>query len=151
MRARLGAAGGRERRWRTLAGSIPVAATPERAWAIFSRVEDWPLWDWVGAAEAEGVSGEPWAVGSVLRLGHRPLAYDCVIVAVDPPREVTWVAGAAGIRARHTVRFEPHPDGCLVVTRGEFAGPAVRLARPAARWCWRHHLRGFRQWVAAHP
>ena len=145
-----GAAEGRERR-RTLAGSIPVAASPERAWQIFSRVDDWPLWDWFGAAEAAWVAGEPWAVGSVLRLGHRPIAYDCVIVEVDPPRQVSWMAGVAGMRGRHTVRFEPHADGCLVVTRGEFAGPAVRLARPAARWCWRRSLRGFRDWVAAHP
>ena len=42
---------------------------------MWSRVEDWPRWDWMGSADARWLSGEPWTVGARLRVGHRPRTF----------------------------------------------------------------------------
>jgi hypothetical protein len=65
-------------------GSIPVPAAPEHAWRVWSRVEEWPSWDWLGSADARWLEGEPWTVGARLRVGHRPGRLDCVIVVANP-------------------------------------------------------------------
>ena len=134
----------------SLVGSLPVAATPERAWDVWSRVEDWPRWEWMGSADAGWVEGQPWTPGSVLRFGHRPWTFDCVLVSVSPPAEVVWEGRGAGIHGRHAMRFLPHPRGCLVQTSEVFTGPGARALRPLIRWFWHHQLHAFRRHVERH-
>ena len=76
----------------SVVGSLPVPVSPEEAWASWSRVEDWPRWDWMGSASARWLEGEPWAPGSRLRVGHRPFAFDCLLVESRPPEAVTWAS-----------------------------------------------------------
>lgn len=127
-------------------GSLPVPVRPQRAWDLFSRVEDWGRWDWVGSAGARWVDGPEWRVGSVLRVGHRPVTFDCMITVCDPPRQVEWRGSGLGFHGRHSFAFRPHARGCLVETRETFTGPGAPLIRPLIRWHWRRQLRAFREW-----
>lgn len=129
--------------------TLPLALPPGAAWAAFSRVEAWPRWDWMGSADAAWTDGDPWRQGSVLRLGHRPFTFECVLVRVDPPRAVTWSGGGLGIAARHTFRFHAHPTGCLIESEEIFEGRGARLIRPLVRWYWRRHLLAFRRFAHA--
>ncbi len=126
-------------------GSLPVPAPPEQAWAAWSRVEDWPRWDWIGSASARWLEGEPWTVGARLRVGHRPFAFDCTLTEARLPETVTWRSRGAGIDARHTFRFLPHPRGCMVEMSETFDGPGARALKPLVRWFWGHQLRAFRR------
>lgn len=92
------------------------------------------MWDWMGSASARWLEGEPWTLGARLRVGHRPFTFDCTLVEARPPRTVTWVRRSAGIDARHTSRFLPHPDGCLVEMSETFERRGARLMRPLVRW-----------------
>jgi len=134
----------------SVVGSLPVPASPERVWAAWSRVEDWPRWDWMGSADARWLEGEPWTLGSRLRVGHRPWTFDCVLVEARPPERVAWVGRGARIEGRHTFCFLPHPDGCLVEMSETFTGPGARMLRPLVRWFWGHQLGALRRHVA-HP
>lgn len=84
----------------------------------------------------------------MLRLGHRPFTFDCTLMSAEPPGQVTWQGGGLGIRGRHTFRFEPRPDGCLMVSEETFTGPGAGALRPLVRRYWRHHMTAFRRWVA---
>mgnify|MGYP002779036601 CR=1 FL=1 len=97
-----------------LVGSLPVPVPPERAWELWSRVEDWPRWDWLGSADARWLEGEPWTAGARLRVGHRPGTFDCVVVSARPAD--SW-------------RFEGAAPGSTAATR---SGSCP--TRPAA-WC----------------
>lgn len=131
----------------SLVGSLPVAASPERAWELFSRVEDWSRWDWVGSADARWLAGEPWSEGARLRVGHRPWTFDCTVVRARPPAEVIWEGTGAGIHGRHRFSFLPHPRGCLVETAEVFTGPGARRLKPLIHWFWWRQLRALRRHV----
>lgn len=131
-----------------VAGELPLPVSSEEAWRAWSRVEDWPRWDWVGSADARWLSGEPWTVGARLRVGHRPRTFDAVLVVVDPPREITWESGGLGIRGRHVHRFLARGDGRSAMRMEEvFTGRGARLMRPLVRWFWRRQMRAFRRYL----
>jgi hypothetical protein len=131
----------------SLIGSLPLPAAPERAWEVWSRVEDWPRWEWMGSADAAWIAGEPWTVGAELRVGHRPFTFDCVVVRADPPREVAWEGAGAGFHGHHAVRFLPHPAGCLAQMEETFTGRGARALRPLIRWFWHHQLHALRGYL----
>lgn len=135
----------------SVVGSLPLPAGPEEVWAAWARVEDWPRWDWMGSASARWLEGEPWSVGARLRVGHRPFTFDCVVVEARPPERVTWVGRGAGIEGRHTFRFLPHPDGCLVEMSETFTGRGAQALRPLVRWFWGRQLRALRRHVQRRP
>ena len=126
-------------------GSLPMPVSRDAAWAAWSRVEDWPRWDWMGSADARWLEGEPWTVGARLRVGHRPWTFDCVIVEARPTERVTWVGRGAGIVGRHTFRFLPYPAGCLVEVSETFTGRGARMLLPLVRWFWGYQLRALRR------
>lgn len=130
-----------------VAGELPLPVSAERAWEVWSRVEDWPRWDWMGSADARWLSGEPWTVGARLRVGHRPRTFDAVLVAVAPPGEITTEAGGLGIGGRHTYRFLARGEGCVFRMEETFSGRGARLAKPLVRWFWRRQMLAFRRWV----
>lgn len=129
-------------------GELPLPHPPERAWEVFARVEDWPRWDWLGSRDARWLEGEPWTVGALLRLGHRPVTFDGVLVVCDPPREVVWEAPGLGIQGHHAFRFPARPGGCTIQSAETFEGPGARAIRPLVRWYWRRHLLAFREHLA---
>jgi len=131
-----------------VAGELPLPVPPERAWRVWSRVEDWPRWDWMGSADARWLEGEPWTAGARLRVGHRPRTFTCVLAVVQPPGEVTWEAGGLGITGRHTFRFFPSGDGCVMRMEETFTGRGARLMRPLVRWFWRRQMLAFRRHLA---
>ena len=123
---------------------------PARAWALFSVVEDWSRWDWLGSADSGWVGAAGWEPGNVVRNGHRPFTFECEVVRADPPREVAWRGRGAGTSATHVFRFLPHPEGCLVQSDEVFEGLLVPVMRPLVRWYWRQHLMSFRRWCVLH-
>jgi uncharacterized protein YndB with AHSA1/START domain len=131
-----------------VAGELPLPVSPERAWQAWSRVEDWPRWDWMGSADARWLEGERWTVGAILRTGHRPRTFACILVVVQPPGEVTWEAGGLGIRGRHTFRFLPRGEGCVMRMEETFTGRGARLMRPLVSWFWRRQMLAFRRHLA---
>jgi hypothetical protein len=131
--------------WRA---TVRVPVSPERAWALWSRVEDWPRWEWLGSADARWLRGEPWTPGARLRVGHRPGTFECVVTRADPPREVEWEGRGLWLHGRHRFRFLPHPEGTLVETTETFTGFGVPLLRPLIRWFWRRQLRSLGEWIA---
>lgn len=133
----------------SVAGSLPLPVPPEHAWQEWSRVDDWPRWDWMGSASARWLEGEPWALGSRLRVGHHPLAFACVLVESRPPEAVAWASRGAGIHTLHAIRFLPHERGCLMRMEETFDGPGARLLTPLVRWFWGRQMRAFRRHVAA--
>ena len=133
----------------SVVAEMPLPTGAERAWEVWSRVEDWPRWDWMGSADARWLAGEPWTVGARIMVGHRPRTFDAVIVVADPPREVAWEAGALGIRGRHTFRFVPREGGCVLRVSETFTGRGARALRPLVRWYWRRQMRGFRRHLVA--
>ena len=135
----------------SVVGSLPLPAGPEEVWAAWARVEDWPRWDWMGSASARWLEGEPWSVGARLRVGHRPFTFDCVVVEARPPERVTWVGRGAGIEGRHTFRFLPHLDGCLVEMSETFTGRGAQALRPLVRWFWGRQLGALRRHVQRRP
>ncbi len=130
-------------------GELPLPCSPERAWELFARVEDWPRWDRLGSRDAGWLDGDPWTVGARLRLGHRPFTFDGVLVVADPPREVVWEAPGFGIQGHHAFRFPERPGGCAIQSAETFTGPGARTIKPLVRWYWRRHLMSFRAHVAA--
>lgn len=131
-------------------GSLRVPVHPRTAWDLFSRVEDWSRWDWLGSADARWVGEPGWQPGGIVRVGHRPFTFDCEIVRVDAPHSVTWSGGGAGVSGEHTFRFLPDPAGCLVRSDEVFQGLLVPFMRPLVRWYWHRHLRAFRGWCLTH-
>ncbi|HMN99662.1 MAG TPA: SRPBCC family protein [Miltoncostaeaceae bacterium] len=130
-------------------GELPLSVSAERAWELWSRVEDWPRWDWVGSADARWLQGEPWTEGARLRVGHRPRTFDAVLVVVDPPREVTTQARGLGIGGRHTYRFLSRGNGCVFRMEETFHGRGARLLKPLVRWYWGRQMLAFRRFAEA--
>ena len=126
-------------------GDLPLPVTAERARRAWSDVEDWPRWDWMGSADARWLTGEPWTVGARLRVGHRPRTFTAVLVVVDPPGEITTETGGLGIGGRHTYRFLPRGEGCVMRMEETFTGPGARLMKPLVRWFWRRQMLAFRR------
>ena len=131
-----------------LTGELPLPASADRAWRAWSVVEDWPRWDWVGSADARWLSGEPWTVGARLRVGHRPRTFSAVLVVVSPPGEITTEAAGFGIGGRHTYRFLPRGEGCVMRMEETFTGRGARLLRPLVRWFWHRQMLAFRRHLA---
>lgn len=149
MSRRRASAGRSGRATLTVRGTLPIPATAARVFAAFAQVEAWRRWDWLGSAHAGWARGEPWRVGSVLRLGHRPFVFECTVTDVMSPHSVTWEGGGFGVQGRHTFRFHDHPGGCLVESHETFTGTPVRVMTPLVRWYWRRHLRSLRTFVVS--
>lgn len=129
-----------------ISGSLPMGAGAERVWAVFGDVGGWRRWDWMGSADARWLHGEPWAVGSGLRVGHRPFTFDCVVTHAEPGRRVSWEGGGLWFRGHHTFTFESlGPGECLVRTTEVFTGRGARLLKPLIRWFWAYQLAALRR------
>lgn len=136
-----------------VAGSLPMGVPAERAWAVFADVDRWRSWDWIGSASARWLDGEPWAVGSRLRAGHRPFTFDCVVTHGEPGRRVAWTGRWLWFHGRHAFEFEPlGADDSRVRTVEVFTGWGAGLLRPLIRAFWRYQLGALRRACApSHP
>lgn len=106
-------------------------ADPVLAWQIFSDYRQWRKFsDFYG--DIRWIAGEPWAVGSRLRIDLvRPVktTVDHVITVCRPCECVAWIDHALGDTMEQWVVFEPHPDGgTRVHTWAELAGPTSEVA-----------------------
>jgi Polyketide cyclase / dehydrase and lipid transport len=103
---------------RSFSYQVITRATPKLAWEVFSN---WRRWQTFSSAygSLEWVQGEPWAVGSRLRIEIlRPIYADVdhVITACEPGRSVAWIDNVLGAVLEQWVAFEELPSGGTSVT-----------------------------------
>lgn len=131
--------------WKTLvvASSGSVGAPAAKAWEVFSRLEEWPLWSaplhlgarWTGEPGFRVAGG----FEQVLALGF-PLGTVRTrefVTRLTPGREVTWCRDEAGIVACHVWRFTPvTPTRTFVVNVEVLHGGPVGLFAPLVQSRW---------------
>lgn len=131
--------------WKTLvvASSGSVGAPADEAWALFSRIEEWPRWSsplHLGA-RWKGEPGFRVAGGfeQVLALGF-PLGTvrtEEFVTRLVPGREVTWCKSDGGIASCHVWRFTPvTAERTFVVNVEVFHGAPVGVLAPFVQSRW---------------
>jgi hypothetical protein len=131
--------------WKTLAvvSSGSVGAPVAKAWEVFSRLEEWPLWSAPlhRGARWRGEPGFRLAGGfeQVLALGF-PLGTVRTrefVTRLTPGREVTWCRDEGGIVSCHLWRFTPvTPSRTFVVNVEVLHGGPVGLLAPLVQSRW---------------
>lgn len=118
------------------------AASPAQ---VFDLLADAPRWrEWAGSSirESAWVSGSG-DVGSVRRLGRRPLYTTETITEVRRPNRMVWTVAGLPVRGyRCTVDLTPATGGGTEIRwSGRFTapGPLAAILRPALQ----HTVRGF--------
>lgn len=131
--------------WKTLvvASSGSVGAPAAKAWEVFSRLEEWPLWSaplhlgarWTGEPGFRVAGG----FEQVLALGF-PLGSVRTrefVTRLTPGREVTWCRDEAGVVSCHVWRFTPvTPTRTFVVNVEVLHGGPVGLFAPLVQSRW---------------
>ena len=127
---------------------LAVEAPPEVLWDLHTDVERWPLWH---PHVVEAALSEPFAVGAAFTWRsalHYPRNETMTnhIEVVEKPRLVTWSGRARGARAFQSWRFEPTPNGTLIITEMALRGWFVWLFRKRKR---ESLPRSLESWAAA--
>jgi len=144
VRAAAEAAGVPVASWKTLAvaASGSVGAPVERAWEVFSRIEEWPRWSPLHqGARWKGEPGFRVAGGfeQVLALGF-PLGTirsEEFVTRLTPGREVMWCRSEGGVTSCHVWRFTPvTPERTFVVNAEVFHGAPVGALAPFVQSRW---------------
>jgi hypothetical protein len=96
---------------RSFTYDVVTRATPKLAWEVFSN---WRRWQTFSTAygTVEWIQGEPWSVGSRLRIEIlRPfdIVVDHVITGCEPGRSVAWIDNVLGAVIEQSVSFEQLP------------------------------------------
>lgn len=131
--------------WKTLvvvaSGSVPAPA--DEAWAVLSRIEEWPRWSsplhlgarWKGEPGFR-VSG---SFEEVLALGF-PLGTvrsEAMVTRLVPGREVVWCSSDGGVTSCRVWRFTPvTPERTFVVSAEVFHGAPVGVVAPFVQSRW---------------
>lgn len=131
--------------WKTLvvvaSGSVPAPA--DEAWAVLSRIEEWPRWSsplhlgarWKGEPGFR-VSG---SFEQVLALGF-PLGTvrtEASVARLLPGREVVWCSSDGGVTSCHLWRLTPvTPERTFVVSAEVFHGRPVGVLAPFVQSRW---------------
>ncbi len=113
---------------------IEIAASPEVLWTCIADLGKWP--DWFPAlVEAAWIAGTPWTVGAQFRRAVTcgfPLGKVTVvatIVEISPAPYVAWEGQVMGMEMVQGFRFDATANGTEVLSRHEFYGSLVLLAR----------------------
>jgi hypothetical protein len=107
---------------RTLATSIAISVSGQRAWQVMADVERWPQWT-PSVRRVERLDVEPLGVGSRVRIEQPKLRPAVWTVTVWSPEEVfAWVTRSPGVSIHGEHRIEARGDGCVVTLSVRFDG-----------------------------
>ena len=114
--------------------AIDIAAPVERVWEAFTDLHSWRRWNSV-LRNISTTGPSHLAEGTRFRCSLRvfalPTFFDVTVVEVVPYRQVVWVSGWLGIRARHGIVCTPQAEGGVRVTSHErFAGLTTAIMGP---------------------
>jgi uncharacterized membrane protein len=134
--------------------AIAVEASPEAAYGLWSRFEDFPRF-MRNVVEVRRTSANTWHWTVAGPLGQR-LEWDALVVADVPGEVITWRSTTADVNHRGEVRFERADGGTRVLATMRVALPAgplgsvvARLTRSDPAMMLRQDLRRFKQLVEA--
>jgi uncharacterized membrane protein len=111
--------------------AIIVEASPEAAYDLWSRFEDFPRF-MNNVIEVRPTSANTWHWTVAGPLGQR-IEWDALIVADVPGEVIAWRSTTADISHRGEVRFERTPAGTRVLATMRVALPAGPLGATLAR------------------
>ena len=103
---------------------IAIAASPERVWAIFTEINNWPEWQSeICAANLD----EPLAAGVSFQWSTAGMEIGLTVGELIPGERIVWSGLSRGIMAIHAWQFTPAEGGrTLVRTEESFDGASVR-------------------------
>jgi hypothetical protein len=120
---------------------------PAKLWAIWERLESWPVWAGPMVVETKWLDTPGWRAGARFeQLRDLGLLLNRVrstetVGYVDPGHLVSWWKDQGGLKSSHVWSFEALPDGgCRIVDLEIMHGVLVGLARPLIEQRWQ---RGF--------
>jgi len=106
--------------------SLLILASPEAVWQVHTDVNGWSQWQRsISAVRTLG----PLAVGSSFQWKSGGLAIASTVLALEPPRRISWSGRSLGTDAIHTWILQPQDGGTLVTTDESMAGWLVSLLR----------------------
>jgi len=111
--------------------AIVVKASPEAAYDLWSRFEDFPRF-MSNVTEVRPTSANTWHWTVAGPLGQR-VEWEALVVADVPGEVIGWRSTAADVPHRGEVRFERTPDGTRVLATMRVALPAGPLGAVLAR------------------
>lgn len=131
--------------WKTLvvaaSGSVPAPAG--EAWAVLSRIEEWPRWSsplhlgarWKGEPGFRLAGGFEEALALGFPLGT--VRSEAFVARLVPGREVVWCSSGGGVTSCRLWRLTPvTPERTFVVSAEVFHGSPVGLLAPLVQSRW---------------
>lgn len=107
--------------------TFPVAASPERVWAVLADLGSWSEWN-PSVPKASGEFAEGSTLKVTLAMPGRPSAnVKATLTELDPNRRFVWHGNVGGdwfFRGTRTITIEPVADGTVQVTHIEDVGGA---------------------------
>jgi len=122
------AAGGR----REVRQAVEVKATPEEAYRIWSRFEDFPRF-MQNVLEVRRTAERTYHWTAEGPLSER-VEWDAVVTADEPGRLISWRSKTAGVGNSGQVRFEPTASGARVIAVMAYDQPAGPIGKAVARF-----------------
>ncbi len=109
-----------------IVGETHIRVARGSVWRVFSRLEDWPLWN-SEIIEANWVAGKPWTEGAVFELRHKSLfgavtATRATLRMVAPETSVVWESQGAGMHIINSAHFQEDLGGCKLTARHAYSG-----------------------------
>ena len=106
--------------------SLMILASPEAVWQVHTDVNGWSQWQRsIFTARTRG----PLAVGSSFQWKSGGLAIASTVLALEPPRRISWSGRSLGTDAVHTWTLQAKDGATLVTTEESMAGWLVSLLR----------------------
>lgn len=101
--------------------SVEVMATPEKAFAMWSRFEDFPRF-MSNVREVRKVGENAWHWVVEGPLGRR-VEWDAKLTASEPNRLIAWTSTSADVPNSGEVSFEPTSNGTRVMVKMSYGQP----------------------------
>jgi carbon monoxide dehydrogenase subunit G len=111
--------------------SVEINATPEKAWALVNKVEEWPRWI-PSLKKIEKVSKGPLGVGSQVLVVAKSLITVNLLMTITEfvaGRRVVMEGKVLGVRMTRYYEQEPMGQGTKLTAGGEVSGLFAFLVR----------------------
>ena len=116
----------------TVQHTVTVPRSPERVWAVFEDVVNWPRWNPV-TPSARWLTEGQWRRGArlaiTLRLRNRRRIIRPEIVTVVPNHGVTWVSHSLGVKSTQAFALAAEGPETRLTGTETLSGPLVFLYR----------------------